>query len=106
MNEALHRRTAELQEALGQLEAALTQLAARADERQRIAREVNDTIVQGLVASELSYDLGDDERGRDLLRTASRQARAWVGQLLEGGGLEPGAARRRQAAEQAFGGTR
>lgn len=91
MNSALSQRTAELQD-------ALTRLADQAEERQRLAREVNDTIVQGLVATELSYDLGETQHARELLRATSHQAREWVGHLLEGG-LGPGTVRRAEAAE-------
>lgn len=74
------------------------------EERDRVAREVNDTIVQGLVAAEMSYDLGHHDHTRELLRTTSRQARAWVGeQLVQGGRLQPGGARRRRAAQSPTG---
>lgn len=97
MNLALTQRTAELQE-------ALARLRAQADERQRMAREVNDTIVQGLVAAELSYDLGDAHNARELLRQTSQRARDWVGELLvESGPLRPGDARRTQPAERPVG---
>jgi hypothetical protein len=98
MNQALNTRTAELQDALARLQAALDTLAAQADERERLAREVNDTIVQGLVAAEASYDLGEAAHARDLLRATSRQAREWVGMLLGVRGLQPGVARRDAAA--------
>ena len=65
-----------------------------ADERRRIAREMNDTIVQDLVAAEASYDLGETDHSRTLLRSASRRARQWVGHLLtEDEPVRPGAAR-------------
>ena len=35
-------------------------------ERQRVAREVNDTIVQGLVTAEMALDLGQVERARNV----------------------------------------
>jgi hypothetical protein len=64
------------------------------NERRRFAREVNDRIVQDLVAAETYHDLGDTERSRNLLRSASRHARQWVGQLLvEEGPVRPGTAR-------------
>jgi Cache domain len=72
---------------------ALQQLSD-ATERRRIAREMNDTIVQDLVAAEASYDLGETDHSRSLLRTASRHARHWVGHLLtEDGPVRPGVAR-------------
>ena len=75
---------------------ALTkELRARAEDRARLAREANDTIVQGLVAAETAYDLGDNQLARNLMRATSRQARHWVGELvIDAGGLHPGSARR------------
>jgi hypothetical protein len=67
----------------------------RNDQRQRLAREANDTIVQNLVAAEAAYDLDRPEQARELLRISSRQARDWVGELvIDAGGLRPGTARR------------
>ncbi len=59
------------------------QLAAEAAqiERQRVAAEVNDTIVQGLVAAEMALDLGQVDYARNLVASTSRQARDWIGQL-------------------------
>lgn len=110
----LVRRAAELETAnrelarsgaeLTQSEDTIVELHLQADDRQQIAREVNDTIVQGLVAAEMSYDLGEQERARDLLRTASRAARDWVGRLLiESGRLHTGGARLREAADHRTG---
>lgn len=77
------------------LAAQTLELQARAEDRARLAREANDAIVQGLVATEAAYDLGHDEHARELLRSASRQARDWVGDLIiDAGGLQPGRARR------------
>lgn len=91
MNQALAQRTAQLQD-------ALDQLRSQNDERQHLARDVNDTIVQGLVAAELSYDLGERDQAREVLRSTSREARAWVGHLLtECGPPRPGAAQRTEA---------
>ncbi len=50
-------------------------------ERQRVAAEVNDTIVQGLVAAEMALDLGQVDYARSLVASTSRQARDWIGQL-------------------------
>lgn len=64
-------------------------------ERERYAREVNDSIVQGLVAAEMTYDLGEQEQARELLGATSRRARRWIGELIAASGpLEPGVARR------------
>ena len=40
------------------VEAQVAAEAAQSQRRQRVAREVNDTIVQGLVAAEMALDLG------------------------------------------------
>lgn len=80
-----------LQQARAELRAAQDQLAEQARRQDRLARELNDTIVEGLVAAELSYDLGEAAQARQLLRTTSRQARDWVGRLLSGQ-VPPGAA--------------
>jgi len=61
-------------------------------ERQRVAAEVNDTIVQGLVAAEMALDLGQVDYARNLVASTSRQARDWIGQLAGTAGLEPGMA--------------
>jgi signal transduction histidine kinase len=74
------------------VEAAQTRLH---QERDRYAREVNDSIVQGLVAAEMCYDLGEHERARELIGTTSRRARRWIGELISASGpLHPGVARR------------
>lgn len=63
--------------------------------RQRYAREVNDEIVQGLVAAEIALDLGETRYARALVAATSRHARDWIGELLaDEGPLQPGAARR------------
>ena len=41
------------------------------EQNRRVAREVNDTIVQGLVAAEMALDLGDADRARSLISRAS-----------------------------------
>ncbi len=70
------------------------QLATQAaqTERQRVAAEVNDTIVQGLVAAEMALDLGQVDYARGLIASTSRQARSWIGELAGERGLEPGTA--------------
>ena len=72
-------------------------------ERQRVAAEVNDTIVQGLVAAEMAIDLGQVDYARSLIASTSSQARSWIGELAGNRDLEPGMAvrsapaRRREA---------
>jgi PAS domain S-box-containing protein len=72
------------------VEKQLAREAARA-ERQRVAAEVNDTIVQGLVAAEMALDLGQVEHARELVASTSNHARSWIGELA-GGSFEPGMA--------------
>lgn len=67
--------------------------AARA-ERQQVAREVNDTIVQGLVAAEMALDLGQTELARSVIGRTSDHARHWIGQLAGTDQLRPGMALR------------
>ena len=69
-------------------------------ERQRVAAEVNDTIVQGLVAAEMALDLDQVEHARSLVAETSRQARNWIGELAGDQGLEPGMAVRSAPARQ------
>lgn len=78
------------------------QLAAEVarDERQRVAAEVNDTIVQGLVAAEMALDLGKVEYARNLVASTSSHARAWIGELAKGHDLEPGMAVRSTPAQR------
>ena len=69
---------------------------------QRLARreaqaalEINDTVVQTLVAAETALDLGRASLGRTLVGEASKASRAWIGQqLVASGGARPGAVRR------------
>ena len=69
---------------------------------QRLARreaqaalEINDTVVQTLVAAETALDLGRAALGRSLVKEASKASRAWIGQqLVASGGARPGAVRR------------
>ncbi len=66
-------------------------------ERQRVAREVNDTIVQGLVTAEMALDLGQHEHARAVIASTSSRARHWIGELA-GDHLEAGMAVRSSAA--------
>jgi PAS domain S-box-containing protein len=70
------------------------QLAAEVarSERQRVAAEVNDTIVQGLVAAEMALDLGQDDYARRLIADTSAHARRWIGQLAGDRAIQPGMA--------------
>ena len=61
-------------------------------ERQRVAAEVNDTIVQGLVAAEMALDLGQLDWARSLVASTSSHARSWIGELAGDAELEPGMA--------------
>ena len=76
------------------------QLAAQAAdlERQHLVREVNDTIVQGLVTAEMALDLEEYDYARGVIAHTSEQARAWIGELAEGRVLLPGMAVRRRPA--------
>ncbi len=81
------------------------QLAADAAqiERQRVAAEVNDTIVQGLVAAEMALDLDQVDYARSLIAGTSRQARNWIGELAGEHELEPGMAVRMSPARRLAG---
>lgn len=72
--------------------------AEQRSERQRVAHEVNDTIVQGLVAAEMALDLGQVERAREVVALVSDHARQWIGELAGGEEISPGAAVRRSPA--------
>jgi PAS domain S-box-containing protein len=67
--------------------------AAR-NERQAVAREVNDTIVQGLVAAEMALDLGQVDLARSVIGRTSEHARHWIGQLAGSDQLQAGMALR------------
>ncbi|GAA1908622.1 hypothetical protein GCM10009737_07080 [Nocardioides lentus] len=67
-------------------------LAAQRDLRMRTALEVNDTIVQGLVTAEMTLDMGQLERARQLLAATSTRARDLIGELT--GDVRPGMLRR------------
>jgi hypothetical protein len=59
------------------------------------ALEINDTVVQTLVAAETALDLGRADLGRSLLGEAARASQAWIGQqLVASGGARPGSVRR------------
>lgn len=87
--ESLRARVRELEEQLG-LEQARASLRA---DRLRMARELNDTIVQSLVAAEMALDLDRPAQGRGLVAEASAHARELIGQLV-GERLQPGTALR------------
>lgn len=90
------RKDEELARRVDELIAAtrtITALRAQVDERLRLAREVNDTVVQGLVAVDDLCQLGQYERAHDLLRLTLGQARDWIGELLENADLTANPAR-------------
>jgi PAS domain S-box-containing protein len=68
-------------------------------ERQRVAREVNDTIVQGLVAAEMAMDLELFKEARQAIAKTSSQARQWIGELAVDHQIHPGTAVRSAAAD-------
>ncbi len=59
-------------------------------ERQRVAREVNDTIVQGLVTAEMALDLERFAEAREAIASTSRHARRWIGELAVDHRVKPG----------------
>jgi PAS domain S-box-containing protein len=61
-------------------------------ERQRVAREVNDTIVQGLVTAEMALDLERFSEARKAIASTSLQARRWIGELAIDHQVQPGSA--------------
>jgi PAS domain S-box-containing protein len=78
-----------------EMEQELAIESARAEqrsERQRVAHEVNDTIVQGLVTAEMALDLGQVDRAREIVALVSDHARQWIGELAGGEEIAPGAA--------------
>ena len=60
--------------------------------RQRLARDVNDTIVQGLVVAEMSLDLGRYDDARTAIASTSARARRWIGELAVDAQIMPGGA--------------
>jgi PAS domain S-box-containing protein len=81
-----------------QVERQLAEEAAQA-ERQRVAREVNDTIVQGLVTAEMALDLELYAEARNAVASTSAQARRWIGELAVDHQVQPGTAVRATPAE-------
>lgn len=75
------------------LEGRVADEAARS-ERQQVAIEVNDTIVQGLVAAEMAMDLQQFDFARRVVSRTSEHARQWIGRLSSDGRLRAGAALR------------
>lgn len=74
-----------------QVELQLAEKSAQA-ERQRVAREVNDTIVQGLVTAEMEIDLERYAEARSAIAATSAQARRWIGELAVNHQVQPGTA--------------
>jgi len=65
-------------------------------ERQRHALELNDSIVQGLAAAKMSFEIGHDDDGRRMLEATLARSRTIVTEMLEQGEpLRPGDVRRR-----------
>jgi PAS domain S-box-containing protein len=79
------------------VEAQATAQAAQA-QRRRVAREANDSIVQGLVAAEMALDLGQVDYARQVIGRTSSKARSWIGELTDEE-LTPGMAVRSTPAE-------
>lgn len=80
------------QKVLEEQKAAEVTLAEQRAERRRMAFEVNDSIVQGLVAAEIAFDAGQPDRARALIGRTLKDARAWIDVLVEAPQLEPGMA--------------
>lgn len=80
------------QKILEEQKAAEATLAEQRAERRRMAFEVNDGIVQGLVAAEIAFDAGQPERARALIGRTLKDAREWIDVLVEAPQLEPGMA--------------
>jgi PAS domain S-box-containing protein len=74
-----------------QVELQMAEESAQA-ERQRVAREVNDTIVQGLVTAEMALDLERYAEARRAIASTSAQARRWIGELAVDHQVQPGTA--------------
>lgn len=60
--------------------------------RQRLARDVNDTIVQGLVVAEMALDLERYGDARTAIASTSARARRWIGELAVDAQIQPGGA--------------
>lgn len=67
-------------------------------ERLSLVREVNDTIVQGLVIAEMALDLDRVAYAREVIAQTSAEARRWIGELVGDQPFEPGTAVRRTPA--------
>lgn len=80
------------------LEHQVAEEAAQA-ERQRVAREVNDTIVQGLVTAEMALDLERFADARRAIASTSLHARRWIGELAVDHRVSPGTAVRSAPAQ-------
>ncbi len=63
-----------------------TEEQRRATRELRHAREMNDDVVQAVVAAEMALDMGRVEDAQRLLADASRRARRWVGEMLRAAG--------------------
>ncbi len=87
------------QKVLEEQKAAEATLAEQRAERRRMAFEVNDNIVQGLVAAEIAFDAGQAERARALIGRTLQDARGWIDTLVEAPRLEPGMAVRKAQAD-------
>lgn len=74
-----------------QVERQLAEEVAQ-EQRQRLAREVNDTIVQGLVVAEMALDLERYDDARSAIASTSARARRWIGQLAVDDQVKPGSA--------------
>lgn len=72
-------------------------------ERHRLAaeqaREINDTIVQGLVVAQYSMELGNEQKTAAAIRGTLKEAQRIVMSLLADAGIEPGDLRRGGPAE-------
>ena len=73
------------------VEHQLAEEAAQA-ERQRVARDMNDTIVQGLVTAEMALDLERYAEARIAIANTSARARHWIGELAVDHRVQPGTA--------------
>ena len=87
------------QKVLEEQKAAEVSLAEQRAERRRMAFEVNDSIVQGLVAAEIAFDAGQPDRARALIGRTLKDARGWIDVLVEAPQLEPGMAVRSAQAD-------
>lgn len=85
---ALRDRTTELAH-------ALDRIIEQTEATRRAAIEINDDIVQGLVAAETALDLDRNDEARQFVGRTSRAARDWIShQLRVGGPPTPGSLKR------------